>query len=112
VNRNSYTAVIERNAVWSGDFASEPYECAWASEAIFFVRALAVSGNVEPIEARIQISPDGLYWCDEGTAFELPTAADAVSFGRVSHFGGWLRIAGTVPQGAQITVIVYLTLKS
>ena len=112
MNRNSYTAVIERNAVWSGKFFSEPYECAWASEAIFFVRALAVSGTVQPIEARIQISPDGLHWCDEGTTFDLPNAADALSFGRVTQFGGWLRIVGTVTQGTQITVIVYLTLKS
>lgn len=112
MNRNSYTAVIERNIIWSGEFASEPYECAWASEAIFFVRALAVSEAAQPVEARIQISPDGLFWCDEGTAFDLSTTADAVSFGRVTHFGGWLRIAGTVPQGTQITVIVYLTLKS
>ena len=38
--RRSYTAVVERNALWQGDFATEPYEAAWASEAIFFVRAL------------------------------------------------------------------------
>jgi hypothetical protein len=112
MNRNSYTAVIERNVIWSGLFTSEPYEGAWAGEAIFFVRALAVSGDMDAVEARIQISPDGLYWCDEGTTFNLPTAVDAVSFGRVSHFGGWLRVVGDVPQGAQITVIVYLVLKA
>ena len=38
--RRSYTATIERNVRWQGEFASEPYEAAWASEAIFFVRAL------------------------------------------------------------------------
>ena len=43
--RRSYTAVVERNALWQGEFATEPYEAAWASEAIFFVRALADAGN-------------------------------------------------------------------
>ena len=40
--RRSYTAVVERNTLWQGEFATEPYEAAWATEAIFFVRALDV----------------------------------------------------------------------
>lgn len=107
----SYTAVVERNETWTGPFASEPYEAAWAREAIFFVRALNVRSSA-PIEARVQISPDGMHWCDEGTRFSLPASADEVTFARVSHFGGWLRIVGDVPDGASITVIVYLTLKA
>lgn len=109
---SSYTAVVERNQVWSGAFASEPYEAAWAREAIFFVRALDSGLAGAEVEARVQISPDGTRWCDEGTRFLLPTAADGVTFGRVSHFGGWLRIAGDVPDGAAVTVIVYLALKA
>lgn len=34
--RESHTAVVERNMIWRGAFASEPCECAWAGEAIFF----------------------------------------------------------------------------
>ena len=33
--RRSYTAIVERNVRWEGEFATEPYEAAWASEAIF-----------------------------------------------------------------------------
>ena len=108
----SYTAAVERNQIWNGPFVSEPYEAAWAREAIFFVRALQTGPSQPPIEARVQISPDGIRWCDEGTQFTLPSAADEVTFARVSHFGGWLRIAGEVPGGSTITVIVYLTLKA
>ena len=110
--RQSYTAVVERNRSWTGAYASEPYEAAWAGEAMFYVRALAAASVPQSTEARVQISPDGMHWCDEGTLFPLPMATDEVTFGRVSQFGGWLRIAGELPPGAEMTVIVYLALKS
>ncbi|MBX3051486.1 MAG: hypothetical protein KF753_08440 [Caldilineaceae bacterium] len=111
--RESHTAVIERNTTWRGAFASEPYECAWAGEAIFFVRCLAADGLDENAGANagVQISPDGMHWCGEGTSLHLPTAADAVTFARVSHFGGWLRLVGELPEGTALTVLVYLVLK-
>ena len=110
--RESHTLPVERNVIWTtGPFASEPGEAAWANEAIFFVRTLKMSGDLNGVEARIQISPDGIYWCDEGTTFLLPTEVNAVTFGRVSRFGGWLRITGEIPENAEITVIVYLALK-
>jgi len=106
----SYTAVVERNVVWVGQFESEPYECAWAHEAIFFVRALEANGVPDGVHARVQISADGIRWCDEGTSFDLPSSVD-VTFGRVTHFGGWLRIVGELPEGAELKVIVALSLK-
>jgi hypothetical protein len=110
--RQSYTAVIERNVEWQGDFATEPYEAAWASEAIFFVRALEVAGKVVAARpARVQISPDGMHWCNEGSALLLPDEP-GVTFCRVSHFGGWLRLVGELPEGARLKVIVYLSLKA
>jgi hypothetical protein len=108
--RRSTTAVVERNVEWTGQFATEPYEAAWASEALFFVRALAVTDD-SVIQARVQISPDGMHWCDEGTTLALPSSPDQTTFCKVRHFGGWLRLAGEVPENAAITVIVYLTLK-
>lgn len=111
--RRSYTAVVERNVRWQGDFASEPYEAAWASEAIFFVRALEVnpSGIAAAYSAAVQISADGIRWVDEGTRFDLPTQRDAVTFCKVRHFGGWLRIAGTLAPNNRMTVLVSLALK-
>jgi len=111
--RESHTAVVERNTIWQGAFASEPYECAWAGEAIFFVRCLAVEGLEEYdwASANVQISPDGMHWCNEGTQMNLPTVPDGVSFGRVSHFGGWLRLAGELRDETALTVLVYLVLK-
>ena len=42
--RESLTTLVERNQVWQGRFESEPCEAAWATEAIYFVRALASGG--------------------------------------------------------------------
>jgi hypothetical protein len=107
--RQNYTAVVERNTTFAGEFATEPYECGWASEAIFFVRKLETSGDVAGVPVRVQISPDGMHWCDEGTTVALTTAeVDAV---RARHFGNWLRLAGTLPAGAILRAIVALSLK-
>ena len=61
--------------------------------------------------AHVQISPDGIHWCDEGTTLELPTAADGLAFAKVTHFGGWLRLVGKLPDSAALKVIAYLVLK-
>lgn len=108
--KQSHTVVVERNVVWQGDFTVEPFEAAWASEAIYFVRALEARDVPAGSMARIQISPDGIHWCDEGTELPLPSEP-GISFCRVSHFGGWLRAVGTLPAGASLTVLVYLVLK-
>ena len=108
--RRSHTAVVERNILWAGPFETEPYEAAWATEAIFFVRALETSGPLAGSRARVQISPDGMHWCDEGTEVPLPSEP-GVTFGRVSHFGGFLRLTGQLPEGAEARVIVCLVLK-
>jgi hypothetical protein len=109
--RRSFTATVARNETWTGQAATEPYEAAWASEAIFFVRALEASGPLADAVARVQISPDGIHWCDEGTTFRLPASAGQVTFGRVCHFGGYLRLAAVLPPGAMCKVIVALALK-
>lgn len=108
--RQSFTAVVERNVTWQGDFTAEPYEAAWATEAIYFVRVLKASNLPPGIVARVQISPDGIHWCDDGTVVPLATQP-GVTFGRVSHFGGYLRLIGKLPDGAKLTVLVYLSLK-
>jgi hypothetical protein len=109
--RRSFSAVIARNEPWTGEVATEPYECAWAREAIFFVRALDARGTLRAARARAQISPDGIHWVDEGTAFPLPHRKGELTFGRVRHFGGFLRLAARIPPRACAKVLVTLTLK-
>ncbi|MEW6550369.1 MAG: DUF6385 domain-containing protein [Spirochaetota bacterium] len=112
MTNTSYNAVVERNVLWNGPFASEPYECGWAREAIVFVRALAVANpGGRAVEARIQISPDGIRWIDEGGSFILPQAEGQTTFRRVAHFGNWLRIAGDA-SGVEMKVLVTLSLKA
>ena len=109
--RQSTTISVELNTEWQGEFSAEPYEGAWASEAIYFVRALEAEEVPAEATARVQISPDGMHWCDEGTLVPL-SGAPGTTFARVSHFGGWLRLVGELPDGARMKVIVYLVLKA
>ena len=108
--RESYTAIVERSQELRGSFATEPYECGWAGEAIFFVRILERVGSLEGVTLRVQISPDGIRWCDEGTSVTLGEAE--VAFCKVSHFGNWLRLAGRLPESASMRAIIALSLKA
>ena len=105
------TAIVARNETWTGLAATEPYEAGWAREAIVFVRALKAPKGPLPT-ARIEISADGMHWAPEGSEFALPAAENAVTFQRVAHFGGFLRVAASLPEGAEITLLVSLHLKA
>ncbi len=63
--RRSFTAVIEKNATFTAPFDTEPYETGWATEARWFIRVLELEGELAIVP---QISPDGLFWCDEGSS--------------------------------------------
>lgn len=108
--RESTTAILERNAVWRGAAATEPYEAGWAREAVIFVRALKPATGEMPM-ARVEISPDGQNWLAEGTTLRLPSGQDEVAAARVRHFGNWLRLAADMPDGSALTVLVTLHLK-
>ena len=86
--RQFHTAVVERKETVAGTFATHPFEAAWASEAIFFVRVEEAGAAVS---AAVQISADGVRWVDEGTRFDLMKDKGDY-FVKVSHFGGWLRL--------------------
>jgi hypothetical protein len=112
--RSSYTAVVERNRAFSGQLITEPYECGWASEALFFLHLLQIEGYVAGIRLQVQISPDGMHWCDEGSALiiaEQDAEHSVLSFCRVRHFGNWLRLSGTLPDDVKLKATVTLVLK-
>ena len=117
--RQSHTAVVERNQLWEGEFATEPYEAGWSHEAIFFVQILRFEEeDSQPnplidVELQVQISPDGIHWCDEGSRMNLVaqqhTLDQAVLCARVplrrlaapSRDGERRPRLGTRPSGAQ-----------
>ena len=114
--RNAYTAVLARGDWWEGRLETEPYEAAWAGEALFFVHVMQVrdgSGAGAALAlARVQISPDGLHWVDEGASLQIAAQAQALAFARVREFGGWLRLAVEVPPGCSMQVVATLALKA
>lgn len=110
VLRECQTAVIARNMPWAGAAETEPYEAGWAKEIIIFFRWLELDG-AEGAKARVQISPDGLHWVDEGSVLDLPTAVGDVSFTRLNHFGQFVRLKASLPDGLAGKVIVTLNAK-
>ncbi|MBX6355981.1 MAG: hypothetical protein IRZ05_09025 [Micromonosporaceae bacterium] len=109
--RQALTAVLERDTTFTGDFATEPYEVAWAGEARFFVHTLATSAGCT-VRLVTQISPDGLTWCDLDGEEHLITGPGLVTW-PVSQFGQWLRLRGTLTgETPSATLRIYLAAKS
>lgn len=108
--RENITAILARNETWKGHAATEPFEAGWAIEAVVFVRALKPPVGAQPT-ARIEISPDGMHWVDEGTRLALPARQDEVCFARLRGFGNWLRVAADFPDSAEACVLVTLHIK-
>lgn len=109
--RHSITQPLERHTDITGAFATEPFECAWAGEALFFIRVQEVEGQSPTLNARVQISPDGINWVDEGSAFD-PLVKQEMKYLRVSHFGGWLRLVGEAGgENVRFNVMIHLVLK-
>ena len=109
--RHFTTAVLERHAQLSGRYTSEPFETAWASEALFFIRVEDIVGENPVLLAKAQISADGIHWIDQGTTFpDIKSCGDY--FVPVSHFGGWLRLDGEVQgQDGRMQATIHLVLK-
>ena len=105
--RNFYTATLERHTKLSNEFATEPFEVGWASEAIFFIRIEECSAK-GAANAQAQISADGIHWIDEGTAF-APMTALGDYYIRLRHFGGWLRLVGSI--SGEMEATIHLVLK-
>ncbi|RYF61029.1 MAG: hypothetical protein EOO27_03675 [Comamonadaceae bacterium] len=110
---HNHTAVIARNEIWAaGPAQTEPYEAGWAREAIVFLTSLRAAGLAAGNQAaRVQMSPDGMRWADEGTTLDIPIQANGVSMARLRHFGNWLRVVADVPAGGEAAVVVTLHLK-
>jgi len=108
--REGITAVVARGDTWSGLAASEPYETAWASEAIIFLRSLSAVGSPEEARAWVQISPDGLHWIDEGSYMPVPRVGEVVS-ARIRNFGTYLRVRSVLPEGSSFSALLTIALK-
>ncbi len=109
--RRFHTAVLEKNETYTADFETEPYETAWASEALWFVRVLDLAGSGARLVAQPQMSPDGLFWCDMQQA-PLEISAPGLHALALREFGGWLRLRCQL-QGAnpKVKLLIYLALK-
>ncbi len=101
--RNFYTSVVELRQPFTGTVTTTPYETGWASEAIFFVTVENTAAGFEQLSLRVQCAADGVHWVSEGTVM-APITGAGENMVKVSHFGGWLRLAGELTGTATLTV--------
>lgn len=113
--RECHTAILERHVEWGETFETEPYECGWASEALYFVY------STEPLPAdmwlRAQVSADGRRWIDHGAPCLISAGELGGTVAVPAGFGGWLRLVwvhtpvtpGHTTGTAELDI--YLTLK-
>lgn len=108
--RRSFTAVLEKNSTFTSGFATEPYETGWALEARWFVRILEASPGTE-LTLAPQISPDGLFWCNEGSDPLRMTGVGLASI-PLRNFGQWLRLNAQISgENPRVKILIYLALK-
>jgi hypothetical protein len=109
--RNFHMVVLERLKDMPGDFATEPFETGWASEAQFFIRLHSMEGKENPaLHAKVQISADGIEWVDRNIAFPKITRPGNY-YVDVDKFGGWLRLVCETEGDCAYRVTVQLVLK-
>ena len=108
--RENATIIVAKNERWRGAVTTEPVECGWAEEAIFFVRALGGDAGAD-VTVSVEISPDGMHWTEAGVEGLLPADLAATTALRVRHFGNWLRLSTTIPDTAEFVALVSLHLK-
>jgi hypothetical protein len=102
---------LEKNTTFDSHFFTEPYEVAWAGEARFFLRVLDISGEKVTLTVNAQLSPDGLFWCDEGSRPLIIEATGLYSF-PVRDFGHWLRLQGRLTGACpKVKLLIYLAVK-
>lgn len=109
--RTSQTAVLERLADLTGEFTTEPFEVGWAAEARFFIRVLDRPDGDSTMSVTVQVSPDGLVWCDHETPSIEVRRQDLATI-PLTGFGGWIRLKGKVSDDATWQTLIYLHLKS
>ena len=97
--RSFHTSVTDLRQGYSETIETLGYECGWAGEAIFFVTAEDATPTDAVIDLEVQLSADGIRWLDEGSTLRL--TGPSAGFIRLSHFGGFLRLRGTVGGAAR-----------
>jgi hypothetical protein len=106
--RDFHTSVVEFRRTFTDRVETFPMEAGWAHEAIFFVTVEPGTPADAGARLEVQLSADGIRWVDEGSVLELTGPGERLL--RVSHFGGFLRLAGSVT-GPSCTLTVRLALK-
>ena len=101
-------AHLEIKKLFTEGFETHPYEVGWADEVIFFILVEDIIGS-GTLNAKVQISLDGIHWVDEGTAF-TPITSKGLHFVKLSHFGNYIRLKTDI-EGAEFKMQIQIASK-
>ena len=97
--QNIHTAPLEvLSSRSNGEFATEPYEAGWATEATAMLYIRERHAPAARLKLRVQISVDGARWFDHPTRPLVASQPGGYAI-PVTHFGNWLRLVGAVTGG-------------
>ncbi|MGL9774321.1 MAG: hypothetical protein ACR5LG_11505 [Sodalis sp. (in: enterobacteria)] len=106
-----YSSVIELRQPISQQFSSNPYECGWASEALFFLTVHPKIADFDHLVVRPKIFLDGVHWTEAPGDATLISEPELTAIA-LTQFGGWLRLELTLEEAAQKAMVtLHLALK-
>lgn len=74
-------------------FQTFPYEVGWAEEAIFFFTIEHITEGNPTFTAKVQLSPDGVRWADDGETPVATMSGEGVHIIKVApNFGNFIRL--------------------
>ena len=88
---------LEVKKYFDAPFQTNPYECGWASECIFFIHVEEMTGS-PVLEVAVELSHDGIHWCPEGTV-PVPSTRKACIFSGCGNSGTGYASTAKFPAG-------------
>jgi len=92
--KNFNASHLQIKKVIGENFRTFPYEVGWADEVIFFFVIEHITKGNPTYTAKVQLSPDGVRWADDGETPVAKISGEGCHFIKVApNFGNYVRIA-------------------
>lgn len=98
-----YTALQVSHALGAETATGQslPIPVSTYNEAVAFLSVTLATGTTPTLDVKVQLSPDGTAWYDEGTSFTQITTASTPAVKKLTGLGAYMRyvwtIGGTTP---------------
>lgn len=92
--KNFHASHLQIKKCINESFETFPYEVGWADEVIFFFTIEHLTEGYPEFTAKVQLSPDGVRWADDGQTPVAHISGEGVHIIKVApNFGNYIRLA-------------------